>query len=108
MTVSAICACGILLLLILMTVMFHHGTKSAAKQSVQPHPGASDTQQKPNTPAPPTSEPLIQVEPPATTEKQKTTHIHPIKEDAGVNPSQEQTSMMNDQLTAPITDSARD
>ena len=101
MTVAAICACWILLPLILMIPLFHHGTKSAAKQSVQPPPAASDTQLKTNTPKPSASEPLTQDKPPATTERQETTDNQPANEDAGVNPSQVQTKMMNDQLTAP-------
>jgi protein TonB len=101
MTVSAMCASGILLLLILMTPLFHHGTQSAAKQSVQPHPGASYTQLKTNTPAPSASEPLTQDEPPTTTNRQKTTDNHPTKEVEGVNLTQVQARMMNDQLTAP-------
>ena len=84
-----------------MIPLFHHGTKSAAKQSVQPPPGASDTQPKPNTPKPSASEPLTQDKPLATAEKQQTTDNQPTNEEAGVNPAQVQTKMMNDQLTAP-------
>ena len=39
--------------------------------------------------------------PPETTERQKTTDNHPANEVEGVNPSQAQTEMMNEQLTAP-------
>jgi protein TonB len=101
MTVPAICACSILLPLILMIPLFHHGMKSAVKQSVQPPSGASDTQLKTNTPKPSASEPLTQVKPPAAPEKQQTTDHQPADEEEGVNPAQVQAKMMNDQLTAP-------
>jgi protein TonB len=101
MTVPAICACSILLLLILMIPLFHHGMKSKAKQSVQPHPGASATQLKPNTQAPSSSGPLTQDKPLADPERQQTTDRQPAKQEEGVNPAQVQTQMMNDQLTAP-------
>jgi protein TonB len=101
MTVPAICACAILLPLVLMTPLFHHGTKSAAKRSVQSPPGVSHTQLKTNTPAPPAGEPFTENKPPATAERQQTTNNQPANEDAAVMPSPEQTKMMNDQLTAP-------
>ncbi len=100
-TVVSICVCSILLPIIFMTPLFHHGMKSAAKQSVQPPPGGSATQLKPDTPKPSASEPLTQDKPVATAEKQQTTNNPPTNEDAGAKPSQEQTQMMNDQLTAP-------
>ncbi len=109
-TVSAICACGILLSLKLMTPLFHHapmtsfhhGAMSVAKPSVQPPPGASDAQLKTNTPAPPAREPLTLVALPATSERQQATDRQPAKEDAGTILSLAQTKMMNDQLAAPI------
>ena len=101
MTVPVICACLILLLLVLMIPLFHHGMKSAAKQSVQPPPGASDTQLKPNMPKPSASEPLTQGKPLATAEKQPATDNQPANEEEAANPAQVQSEMMNDQLTAP-------
>ena len=100
-TVVSICVCSILLPIIFMTPLFHHGMKSAAKHSVEPTPGASATQPKPNAPAPSASEPLTQDKPLATAEKQQTTDNQPTDEAAEVKPSQVQTQMMNDQLTAP-------
>jgi protein TonB len=100
-TVVSICACAILLPIIFMTPLFHHGMKSAAKHSVEPTRGASATQLRPNTPAPSASEPLTQDKPLATAEKQQTTDNQPTNEDAEVKPSQVQAKMMNDQLTAP-------
>ena len=49
MIVGGISAGAILLPLILMLTMFHHGAKSATKPSLQPIPGASDTQSNTNT-----------------------------------------------------------
>jgi protein TonB len=100
-TVVSICVCSILLPIIFMTPLFHHGMKSAAKHSVKPTPGASATQRKPNTPAPSAREPLTQDKPLATAEKQQTTDNQPTNEDAEVKPSQVEAKMMNDQLTAP-------
>ena len=101
MTITAISACSILLLLILMISLFHHGMRSAAKPSIQPPPAASDTQLNTNKPKPSAGGPLTKVKPPATTEMQETTDNQPANEEEEVNPAQAQTKMMNDQLTAP-------
>lgn len=101
-TVSALCACVLLICLIYMTPLFHHRAMYAAKQSVQPNPAAYDVQQETNTPAPAASEPFTQVEPPAMAEKEKTAADHSTDENPGVNLSQVQIDMMNYQLTAPV------
>ena len=101
MTVAAVSAGSILLPLIFMIPLFHHGAKSVAKPSVQPLPGATDTQLKTNTPKPSARGPLTQDKPLATAEKQQATGNQPANEEDGVNPAQVQTKMMNDQLTAP-------
>ena len=95
MTVPVICAGSILLLLIPMIPLFHHGMKFAAKQPVRPPLGASDT------PKPLASEPLTQDKPLATAETQQTTDHLPANEKNGVASAQVQSEMMNDQLTAP-------
>src|SRR5208283_5040629 len=74
-TVPAICACSILLPLLLMVPLFHHGMKPATKQSVQPPRRASDTQPMPNTP--------------------------PANKEVAVKSTQVPTEMMSDQLAAP-------
>ncbi len=101
MIIAPVSAGSILLLLIFMIPLFHHGTKSVATQSIQPLPGATDTQMKTNTPKPSASEPLTQDKPLATTERQQTADNQPTNEEEGVNSAQVQTKMMNDQLTAP-------
>jgi protein TonB len=101
MTVAAVSAGSILLPLILMMPLFHHGAKSVAKHSVQPLPGATDTQLKTNTPKPSAQKPLTQDKPLATTEKQPATGNQPADEEDGVTYAQVQTNLMNDQLTAP-------
>lgn len=102
MTVAAICACSILLLLILMIPLFHHGVKAAVTPTIQPPPGASETHLKMSMPKPSAGGPLTKVMPPATTGMQGTTDNQPANEDAGVNSTPAQARMMNDQLTAPI------
>jgi protein TonB len=103
MTVAAVSATSILLLL--MIPLFHHGSKSAAKPSVQPLPVAIDTQQETLTPNPPASQPSAQDEPLATTGKQPATDNQPANQPAAANPAKAPTKLqakvMDDQLTAP-------
>ena len=101
MTIAAVSAGSILLPLILMIPLFHHGAKSVAKHSVQPFPGATDTQLKTNTPKPSAQKPLTQAKPVAMTEKQPATGNQPDNEVEPVTSPPVQTNMMNDQLTAP-------
>ncbi len=105
MIVAAVSACWILLPLILMIPLFHHGTKSLAKQSVQTLPEATDTQLETHTPNPPASEPFTQEKPSATTQKQQATDNQPTNAEDRVKspqvPTKMQTKMMDDQLTAP-------
>jgi len=100
-TIAAISAGSILLPLVLMLTMFHHGTKSVARPSVQPLPGASDIQPTTDAPDPTASKPPAQGKPLPTTGKQETTDNQPTSEENGTTPAQAQTTMMNDQLTAP-------
>src|SRR5271166_2023702 len=100
-TVAAISAGSILLPLVLMIPLFHHGTKSEAKHSVQPLPGASDPQPMTDAPNPSASKPPAQGKPLATTGKQQATDNQPTSEEEGTTSPQVQTTMMNDQLTAP-------
>ncbi len=117
--VVAVCACLILLSLILTFALFYHGTKSVAKPSVQPLPTAADTQPTTNTPTTstpaPAREPLTQDRPPATTEKQQATNNkqqatnnkqqatnnQPTKEEGGAKPAQAPPNTTSDPLTAP-------
>jgi protein TonB len=103
MTVAAVGASSILLLL--MIPLFHHGSKSVAKPSVQPLPVATDTQQVTQTPNPSATEPLTQNERLATTEKQSAKDNQPANQQEEANPSKAPTELqakvMDDQLTAP-------
>jgi protein TonB len=98
MIVGGISAGAILLPLILMLTMFHHGAKAATKPSLQPIPGASDTQSNTNTPA---AKPPAEGKPLPTTGGQKTTDAQPADEQQGTTSAQVQPTMMNNQLTAP-------
>lgn len=100
MIVAAVGACSILLLLMVMIRLFNPGTKSMAKQSVEPHSGAADTQPSTNTPKPSPSKPLIQDTAPAAAETQPTTNNQPAAEEETANPTEVQAETMNDQLTA--------
>ena len=103
--VAPVSACSILLLLIFAAPLFHHGTKSVAKQSVQPLPVATATQLETHTPNPLADEPLTQEKPSATTEKQQATDNQPANAEGRVKspqaPTKMQAKMMDDQLTAP-------
>jgi TonB family protein len=112
MIVAAICACLILLSLILVIPLFHHGSESAAKPSVQPLPEAANPKPETSTPEASAPEPPTQEQPPAATEKQQATDEkqeatdkQPAKEQTGVNPAQAPTQtqkkIMDEQLTAP-------
>ncbi len=101
MKIAAIGAGSILLPLILMIPLLHHGTKSVAKPSVQPFPGATDTQQTTNTSKPSARKPSDQNKPLATTEKQPATDNQPANEESGGSPAQVRANTMNDQLSAP-------
>jgi TonB family protein len=119
MIVAAVSACLILLSLIFIVQLFHHGTESVAKPSVQPLPEAANPQPETRSPEPSAPEPPTQEQPPvttekqqattekqpATTEKQQATGNQPAKEPTGVSsaqaPTQTQKKIMDDQLTAP-------
>ena len=105
MIVAAVSAGSVLLLLLLMIPLFHHGAKSAAKQSAQPLPVATDTQLQPDKSKPSAGEPLTQDKAPATTATQQATDNQPASKgdetDAAQTPTETQTQMMNDQLNAP-------
>jgi protein TonB len=102
MIIAGISAGAILLPLIIMIPFLHHGTKSVAKHSVQPLPGAShDAVPDTSTPDPPAAKPSAQGKPPTPTERQQTTDNQPNSAPEGTTPEQVQSTMMNDQLTAP-------
>ncbi len=101
MTVPAICAASILLPLLLMIPLFHHGMKPAAKPSVQPPPTESDTQPKPITPALSAGEPLNQDEPLTETQGKQATNNQPANNDEAAQPAEVPAEMMIGQLAAP-------
>jgi protein TonB len=101
MIVAGISAGAILLPLIIMIPFLHHGTKSEAKHSVQPLPGATTTEVPASTPDPSPAKPSAQGKTPTPTEKQQTTDNQPNSAPEGTTPEQVQSTMMNDQLTAP-------
>jgi TonB family protein len=106
MIVAGISAGAILLPLLIMIPLLHHGSKSEAKHSVQPLPGESVTEVPASMPDTPAAKPLPQGKPQAaTTEKPQTTDNQtsnqPSTQDEGTTPAQVQSTMMSDQLTAP-------
>jgi protein TonB len=102
-------ASAVSILLLLMIPLFYHGSKSAAKPSVQQAPVATDSQQGPQSPDATPSEPSTQNQPPAATEKQPAAASQPANQPAnqqgGANPAKaptkQQAKVMDDQLTAP-------
>jgi periplasmic protein TonB len=101
MTVAGISAGAILLPLLIIIPLLHHGTKSVAKHSVQPLPGANATELPTSTPNPSASKPPAQGKPMATTQQQQKTDNPPSNEEEGTTPTKAQTTTMNDQVTAP-------
>ncbi len=101
----AVGTCAILLPAIFVIPRFHRGTKSAAAQSAQPVPEATDSPMATDTPKPSASDPITQETPPAVTEQQQATDNQPTNEGGGVKsaqvPTKTQAKMMDDQLTAP-------
>jgi protein TonB len=105
MIIAPVSAGSILLLLVFMAPLVHHGSKPIVKQSVQPPPDTTDAQLATNTPNTSANEPLTQEQPRATTEVQSATAAPPSDAQAGMKPPQvpteTQTEMMDHQLTAP-------
>jgi TonB family protein len=102
MIIAAVSVCGMLLVLMVISLVLQHGTKHAAKQSAQPAQALSDIQQDADTPAPAASDPSTQQKPPAAaSEKQQATVPKAAKDDGGANEAPVQAQMMNDQLNAP-------
>jgi periplasmic protein TonB len=101
--IAAAGAGSILLPLIVVISLDHHGTKAMAKGSVRPQPAAINTGLEANAPVRPMSEPTTQSKPQATTKQ--TTNGQQAGEESGVNPAQapteSQAKMMNAQLTTP-------
>jgi len=97
--VAAVSACAILLLLIFIIPLFRHGTKAAAKQSVQSSPVATEVQVNATTIKPSASEPLNQDK--ALAKPQETKDDLSNNEEDGVNSQPVRADVMYDQLTAP-------
>jgi periplasmic protein TonB len=106
MIIAGVSAGSALLLLLLMIPLFHHGSKSTAKQSIQPVLAATDVQPNANTAKPRAGEPLTQDKTTATAATQQATDKQQPSNDADTassaqTPTETQTQMMNDQLAAP-------
>ena len=71
MIVAPVSAGAILLLLLCMIPLFHHGAKAASKPSIQTPPAATETQPTTNTPKPPARGQSTQGKQPATTGSQQ-------------------------------------
>jgi TonB family protein len=108
MIIGGVGAGAILIPLILIMTVFHHGTTPAAKPSVQTVPAPTDTQVEAPTPDPSASVPTTSSAPAATTEKQQAANSQNSQPAAAANsvkapktPTKMQTKMMGDQLNAP-------
>ena len=105
-TVAAASAGSALLLLLLMIPLFHHGSKSAVKQTtLQPVMAATDVPLNADQSKPRAGEPLTQGNAAATTAAtQQAANNQAASDDdtpsAPPTPSESQTQMMNDQLAA--------
>jgi TonB family protein len=109
--VGGVSAGAILIPLILMMTVFHHGTTPAAKPSVQVAPAPTEAQVETPAPDPSASAPTSQNKPAATTEKQQAANSQnsqnsqPSAADNSVKlpktPTKSQAKMMGDQLNAP-------
>jgi TonB family protein len=106
--IGGVCAGAILISLILMMTVFHHGTTPAAKPSAQTAPAATDTQVE--TPAPDASSgqpttPSASAAPTAKQQAANSQNSQPTVADNSVKspktPTKSQAKMMGDQLNAP-------
>jgi protein TonB len=98
MTVAAVGAGSVLLVLVLTFSLLHHGSKAVAKNSAPPVPGVTNTQQNTNTP---NGKPSAQGKPEATTDKPPVTDNQPATDAPAVTPPPAPTTTANDQPTAP-------
>ncbi len=103
MIVAPVSAGSVLLLIICMIPLFHHGAKAASKQSIQPPPATTETQPETNAPKPSAKGQSTENKPQATTGSQQTTNDQPTNNENAVKPGEAQTQMMNGQLAAPTT-----
>lgn len=105
MTIIGVSAGSVLLLVVLLFTIFHHGTSPVSKQSVQPLSAATGAQAQPDIQKPNPGEPLVAGKAPAATAAQPTTDDQSANNDSQADsaqaPSQTQTQMMNEQLAAP-------
>jgi len=99
---------GILIALVLMMTVFHHGTTPAAKPSVETIPTPTETQVDTSAPDTSASVPTAPSTPAATTTKQPATNSQNSQPSAADNslkspktPTKSQAKMMGDQLNAP-------
>jgi periplasmic protein TonB len=102
--IGGVSAGAILIPLILMMTVFHHGTP-AAKPSVETALAPTDTQVESPAPDPSASVPTTPSAPAATNAKQPATNNQPSAADNSVKspktPTKSQAKMMGDQLNAP-------
>jgi len=101
MMVAAVSACSILVLVVLAIWLFVPRTPSTVKKSGEPGLTTTDAQLKNNTPKPSPSTPLTQDKLPTATQTQQTADNQPTEETEEDTPPEVQSTMMNDQLTAP-------
>jgi protein TonB len=108
MIVGGVSAGAILISVVLMMTVFHHGTTPAAKPSVQTVPVPADTQVEAPAPDPLASVPATPSAPAATTTKQQAANSQNSQSIAADNPvkspktpTKSQAKMMGDQLNAP-------
>jgi TonB family protein len=94
-------ASAILLFSLAVIPRLNSGAKSAAKPSVQPPPVATETQPDTNTAAPADQTSSAQSKSPTAAETQQTTDSQSPNQTKVAKPTQGQTEMMNDQLSAP-------
>jgi len=103
--IGAAAGCSVLLPLILIVSMGHHGAKAASRPVIQPAAQTADSQIAENGPAQQASEPATEVQPAATAQRQPATDNQQVHEGskAGTAPplTEAQLEMMNDQLEAP-------
>jgi periplasmic protein TonB len=105
MIVGAAGGCSVLLPLILIVSMSHHGAKAAAKPVVQAAQDATDSQTAPDATASPAGDAGIASQPAAAAQKQQARDDQPARAAGKVSPAQPvteaQMELMNDQLEAP-------
>lgn len=101
MIVAPVSAGAVLLLLLGLMPLFHHGAKAVSKPAMQAAPAMSDPAPQTDTAKPPARGRLSEDQAPVTTRDQQSTVDPPANDENAVNWAEAQSKSMNSQISAP-------